>query len=1111
MVDLPAREVRARRPASPCDLRPPSARTRPCACPRAPVLHSLRLLGCSCWTTPPTTSLSKVRAAETVGRGSYDRLRVARPPVRARRCARRRTGRACSTRPRRPVPARARRGAQQGRRALARPAAQPRPRRAQHGDGVCANVEFPSYTTTARRDGRRGRRGVRERGRGVGARACRLAAARGDRRVRARASRGAPRWLPTSAARRAAARPPVRGRRQAGRDSSTATAARARHIDHRLARRPRRAGRRLAAARRPALAGRAVAPAARRTIGTPAPAELLDDGLPRELPPGPAFSIFGATRIAPVARARCCARWPSSATCTCGCTTRHRRCGRAVARASGPARARDNRRRSANPLLASHVARRARAAAAARRRSPHDDVHHPIADPPGHAARPAAGRAGRRPAAVPGRARRRRPQRAGARRARPGPAGRGLREVVLGLLAADPTLEPRDIVIMCPDVETFAPLIAASLRHGRRTGRPPGGEAAGAAGRPVAAPDQSAAAAARPAARARRGPGHAPPQLLDLAGAAPVRRRFGFDDDDLERLRELDGRGRRALGPRRRAPRAATGSARSSRAPGARRSTGCCSAWRWRTTARGSAHDAAARRRRQRRHRPGRPLRRTRRPRRRRGPDALSTRRPARAWTALLDGAGPVLGEGDRAVAGAAAAPRARRGGRERRRRPTSSSGWPTSRALLGDRLAGRPTRASFRTGTLTVCTLVPMRSVPHRVVCLLGMDDGAFPRQGIADGDDVLAREPAQRRARPAQRGPPAVPRRDLRRAGAPRHHLHRRRPAQRRRRAAVRPARRTARRARRDRASARTGGPARDHVVVRAPVAALRPRATSARRARHARGRSRFDPSALAGARAAAARPRRRRRPGRPRALPPAPRPSDVVDSTTWSGSCSTRPRASCGSGSSIAHRADDDDPADALPVELDGLAGVGHRRPGAAPLPGRHEPRRTRGAAGVPARRAAARPARPARHARRRRAASTRCSRACDDRARSDRPTSLDVAVALGDGRVAGRHGRRRARRRRSSTSPTRALAAKHRLAAWVRLARRSSPRPVTRELRAVTVGRSRDDARPVGVRRRDARRSRSAARPARQAARRRAARAAAAGARDLARVRARPRAG
>jgi exodeoxyribonuclease V gamma subunit len=64
-------------------------------------------------------------------------------------------------------------------------------------------------------------------------------------------------------------------------------------------------------------------------------------------------------------------------------------------------------------------------------------------------------------------------------------------------------------------------------------------------------------------------------------------------------------------------------------------------------------------------------------------------------------------------------------------------------RRLLDDRLAGRPTRANFRTGTLTVCTMVPMRSVPHRVVCLLGLDDGVFPRMLVPDGDDVLARAP--------------------------------------------------------------------------------------------------------------------------------------------------------------------------------------------------------------------------------------------------------------------------------------------------------------------------------------------------------------------------------
>ena len=64
-------------------------------------------------------------------------------------------------------------------------------------------------------------------------------------------------------------------------------------------------------------------------------------------------------------------------------------------------------------------------------------------------------------------------------------------------------------------------------------------------------------------------------------------------------------------------------------------------------------------------------------------------------------------------------------------------------RALLAERLRGRPTRANFRTGNLTVCTLVPMRSVPHRVVCVLGLDDGAFPRKAPRDGDDLLLRRP--------------------------------------------------------------------------------------------------------------------------------------------------------------------------------------------------------------------------------------------------------------------------------------------------------------------------------------------------------------------------------
>ncbi|WP_347354439.1 exodeoxyribonuclease V subunit gamma [Intrasporangium sp.] len=64
-------------------------------------------------------------------------------------------------------------------------------------------------------------------------------------------------------------------------------------------------------------------------------------------------------------------------------------------------------------------------------------------------------------------------------------------------------------------------------------------------------------------------------------------------------------------------------------------------------------------------------------------------------------------------------------------------------RVLLGQRWGVRPSRASFRTGAVTVCTMVPMRSVPHRAVVLLGVDDDVYPRSPITDGDDLLARQP--------------------------------------------------------------------------------------------------------------------------------------------------------------------------------------------------------------------------------------------------------------------------------------------------------------------------------------------------------------------------------
>ena len=45
-----------------------------------------------------------------------------------------------------------------------------------------------------------------------------------------------------------------------------------------------------------------------------------------------------------------------------------------------------------------------------------------------------------------------------------------------------------------------------------------------------------------------------------------------------------------------------------------------------------------------------------------------------------------------------------------------------------------------FISGGVTFCTLMPMRALPYRVVCLLGMNDGDFPRRGQRADFDLLA-----------------------------------------------------------------------------------------------------------------------------------------------------------------------------------------------------------------------------------------------------------------------------------------------------------------------------------------------------------------------------------
>ena len=69
------------------------------------------------------------------------------------------------------------------------------------------------------------------------------------------------------------------------------------------------------------------------------------------------------------------------------------------------------------------------------------------------------------------------------------------------------------------------------------------------------------------------------------------------------------------------------------------------------------------------------------------------------------------------------------------------------SRDILVDYLAAKldSERGSqrFLAGQVNFCTLMPMRSIPFKVVCLLGMNDGVYPRSIAPAGFDLIARHP--------------------------------------------------------------------------------------------------------------------------------------------------------------------------------------------------------------------------------------------------------------------------------------------------------------------------------------------------------------------------------
>ncbi len=335
-----------------------------------------------------------------------------------------------------------------------------------------------------------------------------------------------------------------------------------------------------------------------------------------------------------------------------------------------------------------------------------------------------------------------------------------VRDAVLHLLAGDPTLEPRDVIVMCPDIESFAPLVHATF-GAEDPGRGPagGGTEGSVAGMPrlrVRLADRSLRQTnpllATAAQLLELADGRVTASdVVDLAGRPPVARRFQLDRDDLATFEEwVVGTGVRwGLDRAHREQWRLGGVDANTWSAGLDRlllgvamsgEDGCVyeGTVPYDDVPSGDVELV--------------------------GRVAELVSRLGAALTAL-SGPQTVREWADAVLAGTEALAVAANGEEwqhDQLRRVTAevleeASGAEGSgaggaggvvglaevRALLGSRLQGRPTRANFRTGDLTICTLVPMRSVPHRVVVLLGLDDGAFPRRPQSDGDDLLAARP--------------------------------------------------------------------------------------------------------------------------------------------------------------------------------------------------------------------------------------------------------------------------------------------------------------------------------------------------------------------------------
>ena len=64
---------------------------------------------------------------------------------------------------------------------------------------------------------------------------------------------------------------------------------------------------------------------------------------------------------------------------------------------------------------------------------------------------------------------------------------------------------------------------------------------------------------------------------------------------------------------------------------------------------------------------------------------------------------------------------------------------------ILKEKINVQQSNKNFMTGNITFCSLRPMRSIPAKVICLLGMDHDKFPKSGTKYGFDLIRSVPRE------------------------------------------------------------------------------------------------------------------------------------------------------------------------------------------------------------------------------------------------------------------------------------------------------------------------------------------------------------------------------